>query len=173
MITLLLSLGKHIEMYIFSSTILQLQFAQNNHQKQLKMSKVTLALCVLLLASYVIASSKFSTELKAVQPLTDTPLPYDDGSGNWGDKVYQQRQDGDDLLLRDLVIANVSIFQQDLQYSVQFSKKQAITSVRLINVGRQRAYCTSITIGGKKNVDVFFTIPANKDPRVFIELYGL
>ncbi|KAL3284482.1 hypothetical protein HHI36_018643 [Cryptolaemus montrouzieri] len=145
------------------------------------MLKITL--CVLVLASYVLASSDYKTELKIVESeyslngkkssFVGAPLPYDDGSGNWGDKVYQQRQDGDDLLLRDLVIANVSSLNQNIQYSVEFSKKQSITSVRLINVGRQRAYCTSITIGSRKNVDVFYTIPANKDPRVFIELYGL
>ncbi|KAL3288787.1 hypothetical protein HHI36_003221 [Cryptolaemus montrouzieri] len=149
------------------------------------MSKVTQAICVLFLASYVLAADDVSTDLKVVEPGQSilkldgkkksfplTSLPYDDGTTNWGDQVFKKRQDGDALLLRDLVIyPSVSSKDLSLQYSATFNKQQSITSVRFINVGRQRAYCDDINIYSD-SVEIDFVIPAGKDVRVFVEIYA-
>ncbi|KAL3284484.1 hypothetical protein HHI36_018645 [Cryptolaemus montrouzieri] len=149
------------------------------------MSKVTLAICVLCLASYVLAADDVLTNLKLVEPgqptlkldgkkksFPLTSLPYDDGTTNWGDQVYKKKNDGDTLLLRDLVIyPTVSSNDQNIQYSAKFSNQQHITSVRFINVGRQRAYCEDINVNSD-GVEIDFIIPAGKDVRVFVEIYA-
>ncbi|KAL3284488.1 hypothetical protein HHI36_018649 [Cryptolaemus montrouzieri] len=149
------------------------------------MSKVALAICVLCLASYVFAADDVLTNLKLVEtgrPISKldgkkksfplTSLPNDDGTTNWGDQVYKKRHDSDTLLLRDLVIyPTVSSNDQNIQYSAKFSNQQHITSVRFINVGRQRAYCEDINVNND-GVEIDFIIPAGKDVRVFVEIYA-
>lgn len=99
-------------------------------------------------------------------------LTKDDGFSNWGDSIYKQRQDNDVLLLRDLVIYPVtSSRDQQLKYTASFRNVRSITSVRFINVGRERAQAVEIDVSSN-GVEIYFTLPAETDPRVFVEVYG-
>ncbi|KAL3284490.1 hypothetical protein HHI36_018651 [Cryptolaemus montrouzieri] len=148
------------------------------------MSEVTLAICVLIFASYVVAAPQFSTELHLVEPeytlkldekkevFPVVPLPDDDGTTNWGDQVRKTRQDGDSLLLRDFVIwPKISSKNQYMEYSAFSTTPLNITSARFINVGRQRAYCVDLIVNDD-GIDIYYIIPPEKDMRVFVEIYG-
>ncbi|KAL3284485.1 hypothetical protein HHI36_018646 [Cryptolaemus montrouzieri] len=148
------------------------------------MSEVTLAICVLMCASYVFAAPQFSTELHLVDPeytlnlveqkevFANHTLPDDDGTTNWGDQVQNARQDGDSLIFRDLVIwPKISSKNQVMYYDVMSDTPLNITTARFINVGRQRAYCVDLIINDD-GINTYYIIPPEKDIRVFVEIYG-
>ncbi|KAL3284483.1 hypothetical protein HHI36_018644 [Cryptolaemus montrouzieri] len=99
-------------------------------------------------------------------------LPDDDGTTNWGDLVHGNRQSGDSLIVRDLIIyPTVNSLDLHIDYNPAFRNHRNITSVRFINVGRQRAFCVEIYIY-YYGIEVDLIIPAFKDVRVFLEVYG-
>ncbi|CAH1970110.1 unnamed protein product [Acanthoscelides obtectus] len=109
-------------------------------------------------------------ERKVEERLDDPGVPPDNG-GNYGDLIYRQRSNQDTLLLRELVLnQDLSSSTVDLRWVVSIPGS-TITSVRVINVGRERGYCLRIDVQGG-DVQVFIRIPPYRDPRIFIEVYG-
>ncbi|KAK9888763.1 hypothetical protein WA026_000988 [Henosepilachna vigintioctopunctata] len=146
---------------------------------------------VLTFVFLVIVTTSLSAEVKVRTKITAVPLgtpilklngekssvnvaalPDDDGFSNWGDLVYKSRQNEDVLLLRDLVIfPAVSTNDQTLKYTASFDNANRITSVRVINVGRERIFATEIDVYSS-DVEIICVLPAERDPRVFVEVYG-
>lgn len=99
-------------------------------------------------------------------------LSKDDGVSNWGDAVYKSRQQGDVLLERHLSAHRGTSSENRIKkFRIAFRNVQFISSVRFINVGRQRAQATEIEVSGNQ-VEILYVIPAEANPRVFIEVYG-
>lgn len=74
-------------------------------------------------------------------------------------------------MLRELVInQELASVEQDVHWSVSISGAR-ITSVRVMNIGRERAYCLRIDVAGG-DVQAIIRIPPLIDPRVLIEIYG-
>ncbi|KAJ8947565.1 hypothetical protein NQ314_008577 [Rhamnusium bicolor] len=74
-------------------------------------------------------------------------VPPDNG-GNYGDLVHRYREDRDRLLLREVIINQVlSSDEQDIHWSVSISGAK-ISSVRVLNFGRERGYCLRIDVAG-------------------------
>ncbi|CAH0557359.1 unnamed protein product [Brassicogethes aeneus] len=98
-------------------------------------------------------------------------LPPDQG-GNYGDLIYRSRQNGDSLLVRDVVlIPSLDANEQDFQWYTSLPNARSISSVRMLNIGRQRAYTLRIDVAGQ-DAQVVFRVPSYADPRVLIEVYG-
>nr|CAI5845835.1 unnamed protein product [Callosobruchus analis] len=139
----------------------------------------TCGLFVFGLISYVVAGEfhEYKTEValltdeeKLEERLGDPGVPPDNG-GNYGDLVYRRRSNQDTLLLRELVLnQDLSSATVDIRWVVSIPGS-TITSVRVINVGRERGYCLRIDVQGG-DVQVFIRIPPLYDPRIFIEVYG-
>ncbi|KAJ8921106.1 hypothetical protein NQ315_015904 [Exocentrus adspersus] len=97
-------------------------------------------------------------------------VPPDNG-GNYGDLVYRYREQKDRLLLREVVISQqLSSSEQDIHWSVSISGAR-INSVRVLNFGRQRAYCLRIDVAGS-DAQAVIRVPPLFDPRIMIEIYG-
>ncbi|KAG5877162.1 hypothetical protein JTB14_031773 [Gonioctena quinquepunctata] len=97
-------------------------------------------------------------------------VPPDNG-GNYGDLIYKYRENKDTLLLREVVITEaLSSYEQDIRWTVSISGGR-VTSVRVLNFGRSRAYCLRIDVAAG-DVQIFLRIPPLGDPRVMIEVYG-
>lgn len=115
---------------------------------------------------------RFNRRPSPIQIIALSELDKDDGVNNWGDLVHLSRQQGDVLLERDLWIRpEISSEDQTMRFRISLKNVQSISTVRFINVGRQRARATKIGVYANQ-VEIFFDIPAEADPRVFIEVYG-
>nr|XP_023021592.1 uncharacterized protein LOC111509962 [Leptinotarsa decemlineata] len=146
---------------------------------------------VFMMVSYI-SAHEFDTELITVSPqeylaenvesrgglrfdtkLAETisaDLPPDNG-GNYGDLIYKFRENKDTLLLREVVITDqLSSYEQNIRWTVSISGAQ-VTSVRVLNFGRSRAYCLRIDVAAG-DVQIFLRVPVLGDPRVMIEVYG-
>lgn len=98
-------------------------------------------------------------------------VPPDNG-GNYGDLVYRARTNGDRLLVRDVVLLpSLDSFEQDIQWYTSISGARTISTVRVINIGRERAYTLRIDVAGQ-DAQVIFRVPSYQDPRLLIEVYG-
>ncbi|RZB73494.1 hypothetical protein BDFB_006499 [Asbolus verrucosus] len=97
-------------------------------------------------------------------------IPQDTG-GNYGDLICRYRENGDVLLLRELVIIDeLSPSEQDVQWYASLNARR-ISSVRVLNIGRERAYCYRIEVAGADAL-AYVRVPPRHDPRVLIEIYG-
>ncbi|XP_050307137.1 uncharacterized protein LOC126743908 [Anthonomus grandis grandis] len=96
----------------------------------------------------------------------------DNGYGNPGDLIYRYRESNDVLQIREvIVLPEISSDVQEVQwYAVTQARR--ITSVRVLNFGRERAYALRIDVAGNE-VQAILRIPPNYDPRVIIEVYGV
>lgn len=149
------------------------------------MSKLFLIAVFISVFSVSLAAVEVSTNLSLVENgstvlgLNGKPkvvqrvsLSKDDGVSNWGDAVYKSRQQGDVLLLRHLsIIPKTSSEDQNMIFRGSMKNVLSISSVRFINVGRQRAQAQEIDVSANQ-VEIFYSVPAEADPRVFIEVYG-
>ncbi|CAH0557360.1 unnamed protein product [Brassicogethes aeneus] len=97
-------------------------------------------------------------------------IPPDNG-GTFGDLITNPRQNGDSLLLRDVaLLPNMYSDEQNFLWLGQLNGR-IITSVRVLNFGRHRAYTRRIDIAGPNAQVIFGVMPLN-DPRLLIEVYG-
>lgn len=82
------------------------------------------------------------------------------------------RESNDVLQIREvIVLPEISSDVQEIQwYAV--TRASRITSVRVLNFGRERAYTLRIDVAGNE-VQTILRIPSNYDPRIMIEVYGL
>ncbi|KAJ3654068.1 hypothetical protein Zmor_013282 [Zophobas morio] len=94
-----------------------------------------------------------------------------DRGGNYGDLIYRYRENGDVLLLREVVVIDeLSPSELEVQWYGSL-KARRISSVRVLNVGRERAFCARIDVAGAE-VAALLRLPPGCDPRVLIEIYG-
>ncbi|XP_028135405.1 uncharacterized protein LOC114330278 [Diabrotica virgifera virgifera] len=150
---------------------------------------------ILLLASLYTflgaAAVEYKTDLKYIQAEKHYPLPEfnsdgvafdrlvadqsqgieDNNNGNYGDLVFKERGQRDQLLFREVLINNgKSSAPQDLIWIANIPET-TISSVRCLNFGRERAFCYSIEVAGG-DTRVVLKLGAFVDPRVMIEVYG-
>ncbi|XP_072389311.1 uncharacterized protein [Diabrotica undecimpunctata] len=149
---------------------------------------------ILLLASlytfWRAAAFEYKTDLKYIQAekhysppefnsdgvafegiLADELQEIEDNGGNYGDLVFRNRDQRDQLLVREVVILNSrSSGAQELIWTVSIPGAR-ISSVRALNFGRERAFCYSIEVAGG-DARVVLQIGPRSDPRVMIEVYG-
>ncbi|CAG9854826.1 unnamed protein product [Phyllotreta striolata] len=155
------------------------------------MSYLFISIIVVVVLSGTLGSYTYKTELKSISKneflgdrrssngsLFDTKfaegksgvIPRDTG-GNYGDLIYKFRSNSDTLLLREVVIADeLYSNEQDLRWTVSINGAR-ITSVRVLNFGRERAFCLRIDVAAG-DAEVVLRIPSLVDPRVMIEIYG-
>ncbi|XP_030753834.1 uncharacterized protein LOC115880692 [Sitophilus oryzae] len=95
----------------------------------------------------------------------------DGRDGNTGDLIYRYRESQDILQIREvIVLPQLSSDEQEVQwYAVTDARR--ITTVRVLNFGRQRAYTLRIDVAGNE-AQVILRVPPNYDPRIMIEVYG-
>lgn len=97
-------------------------------------------------------------------------IPQDYG-GNYGDLILRYREDGDILLLRELLlIEELSASEVDIEWLATLNARR-ISSVRVLNIGRERAYCARIGIA-ERRAQVLLRVAPKRDPRVLVEIYG-
>ncbi|KAF7266325.1 uncharacterized protein LOC143203212 [Rhynchophorus ferrugineus] len=110
---------------------------------------------------------------KAVETkLGDDVTRFQDGYGNPGDLVYRYRESSDILQIRDvIVLPEISSDVQEVQWYA-ITRARRITSVRVLNFGRERAYTLRIDVAANE-AQVILRIPPNYDPRIMIEVYGV
>lgn len=70
-----------------------------------------------------------------------------------------------------IVLSEISSDVQEVQWYVVTNVRR-ITSVRVLNFGRERAYAVRIDVAGNE-AQAILRIPSNYDPRIMIEVYGL
>lgn len=102
---------------------------------------------------------------------TSRSVPPDNGAPNYGDLILGRRQNGDVLLVRDVVLIEQS---SDSELEAQWYTRldvRRISTVRALNLGRQRAYCVSIDVSGGE-AQVVLRNPPYFEPRLLIEVYG-
>ncbi|KAJ8961005.1 hypothetical protein NQ318_020309 [Aromia moschata] len=152
------------------------------------MKFIVITLCVLL--SKAMSEQTYSSDVKILTPEeslkaisaaiqgestklaeeTGRSVPPDNG-GNYGDLIHRYRENRDRLLLREVVvIRQLSSVEQDLQWTVSISGAR-VSSVRVLNFGRERAYGLRIDVAGG-DVQAIIRIPPLYDPRIMIEIYG-
>ncbi|XP_066156357.1 uncharacterized protein [Euwallacea fornicatus] len=102
---------------------------------------------------------------------TEERIAADNGYGNPGDLIYRYRESNDVLQIREvIVLPEISSDIQEVQwYAVTPARR--ITSVRVLNFGRERAYTLRIDVAGNE-AQAILRIPPNYDPRILIEAYG-
>lgn len=112
---------------------------------------------------------QFETKLQE-QSAKSGALPPDNG-GNYGDLVYRGREEGDVLVFREVVI-NQELESQvkDLRLYASLAVRR-ITSVRVLNLGRERGYTLRIDVVGNE-FQTIVRIAPYFDPRLLIEVYG-
>ncbi|XP_048517126.1 uncharacterized protein LOC109546957 [Dendroctonus ponderosae] len=90
---------------------------------------------------------------------------------NAGDLIYGSRQPADIMLVRDVfVVAEETGLEQEIQWTFS-SNARYISTVRMLNFGDQKAFCSSIYVTHGQGT-VVFIIPASTNPRVILEAYG-
>ncbi|GLV35931.1 hypothetical protein CBL_09851 [Carabus blaptoides fortunei] len=78
-------------------------------------------------------------------------LPYDDGSSNFGDLIHLQKGLRDVLVYSEVLTNDpCSDSETNVQWSGRFPGYM-VTQVRVLNVGRQRAFCSFIGSGSRLN----------------------
>lgn len=95
-------------------------------------------------------------------------IPQDQG-GNYGDLVHLKREVYDVLLLREVVVN--SKYNQDTILELETKVGSRITSVYVLNFGRERGYVEEITTRGNY-VYVRVAIRAYYEIRMLVDVYG-
>ncbi|EFA04326.2 hypothetical protein TcasGA2_TC014619 [Tribolium castaneum] len=132
---------------------------------------------VLLLTCLVFAADGEHTSgvrirVSGNETLKDTAryVPPDRG-GNYGDLIYRTRENGDGLLLRELVVlGELSAYELEVQWYARVDAHR-VSSVRVLNLGRERAFCERVDVLGAE-VQTWLRVAPRYDPRVLIEIYG-
>lgn len=110
---------------------------------------------------------------KCIHPSPIKPQPGPNDNVNTGDLIYRTRVGGDRILVREVIlIPTLASTDQIYELVLPHDCELDVTTVRFINLGRQRANGLEIDVATSNVINILFEVTAGIDPRILVEVYG-